>query len=70
MSALAAGLLIFLPLKLAFFFIIKAIRVPTELMINHSNKEISNIEAEIKEQNDQLDAKSHTVYVDTGWLDC
>lgn len=50
MSALAAGLLIFLPLKLAFFFIIKAIRVPTELMINHSNKEISKIEAEIKEQ--------------------
>ena len=69
MSALASGLLIFLPLKLVFFFVVKAIRVPTELMISHSNKEISKIEAEIKTQKDQLDSETHTVYVDTGWLD-
>lgn len=69
MSAVASGLLIFLPLKLVFAFVIKAIRVPTELMINHSNKEIGRIEAEITEQKDQLDNEMHTVYVDTGWLD-
>lgn len=69
MSAIAAGILVFLPLKLIFSFIINAIRVPTELVINHSNKEIEKIETEITAHKNQLDNEMHTVYADTGWLD-
>lgn len=69
MSILTSGLGIFLPLKLVFFLVRKAVHIPTEMVINRSRKQIGKIEADMQTQKDLLDSDLRTVYADTAWLD-
>lgn len=68
-SALLCGICIWLPLRLIFFFIAKALRVPTEMMINSSSVKITQIKSEIRQIQDQLKNELYAVLKNTDWLD-
>lgn len=66
---LMGALFVWLPLKLIFFFVVKSLRVPTEMMINSSNVKITQIKSEIRQIQDQLKNELYTVLENTDWLD-
>lgn len=66
---LMCGLFIWVPVKLVFFFIAKALRVPTEMMINSSSVKITQIKSEIRQIQDQLKIELYAVLKNTDWLD-
>lgn len=66
---LMCGLFIWVPVKLVFFFIVKALRVPTEMMINSSSVKITQIKSEIRQIQDQLKIELYAVLKNTDWLD-
>lgn len=68
-SALLAGVGVFLPLKIVFFFICKGVRVPTEMLIKHSRTQIDQIIGEIENLQAQANGNRQQVYQDTAWLD-
>ena len=68
-AALLAGLGIFLPLKIVFFFVKKAIRVPTDMMVNHNTAKIQQIVSEMEAKEQVFEEERNIVLAQTAWLD-
>lgn len=67
--ALILFIVIYLPVRLVYFLVYKGRRLYEESVIKHTKADIGSLSAEIHAREAQMETDSHTVYVDTGWID-
>lgn len=68
-TVLLAGVLIYLPLRLIFFFVCKTVQVSADLAIKNLDNQISKIQNELQTHKSQFYSEKNEVYMQTRWLD-